>query len=147
MREHLPLFIRIGMAAILIAYGVEKLADPVNFLKAIHEYGILPTQPTWILNLAPSGIPMLEIAAGLCLLSGFLRRGAAVLMAAFLVLFTGAILWRTREVMGDTGQAFHEVAFDCGCGSGVVVIWEKTMFNLALILGTLHAGFRERVGA
>lgn len=147
MRPHLPLFIRIAMGAILIAYGVEKLNNPVDFLKAIHEYDILPAHPTWILNLAPSGIPMLEIAAGLCLLSGFLRRGASVLMAGFLILFTGAILWRTKEVMGETGQAFHEVAFDCGCGSGVVVIWEKTMFNMALILGTLHAGFRERASA
>ncbi|MFK5957042.1 MAG: DoxX family protein [Planctomycetota bacterium] len=142
MRNRLPFYIRIIMGCILIAYGVEKLQDPVAFLKAIHEYDILPAQPTWILNLMPSGIPLLEIAAGLCLISGFLRRGAAVLMSSFLVLFTAAILWRTFAVMQETGQSFSQVKFDCGCGSGVVVIWEKLMFNSILVLGTIHAGFR-----
>ena len=139
----LPLFIRLAIGVILIAYGIGKLADPVSFLKAIHEYGILPTDPIWLLNLAPSGIPLLEIVAGLCLISGFLRRGAACLMGTFLILFTGAILWRTFAVMDETGQKFMEVAFDCGCGGGVVVIWEKMMINAILILGTFHAGFRE----
>lgn len=141
--KHMPRFVRLAMGAILIAYGIEKLSDPVSFLKAIHEYGILPTEPTWLLNLAPSGIPMLEVFAGVCLITGFLRRGAAVLMSSFLVLFSMAILWRTFAVMDETGQKFMEVAFDCGCGGGVVVIWEKMMFNTILILGTIHAGFRE----
>lgn len=130
------------MGGVLIAYGVQKMMDPVSFLKAIHEYDILPSQPTWILNLAPSGIPILEIAAGLAFLSGILRRGAAVLMAAFLVIFTGAILMRTFGIMEETGQSFMQVQFDCGCGAGVVVIWEKMIFNTVLVLGTLHAGFR-----
>ncbi|MHC4379836.1 MAG: DoxX family protein [Planctomycetota bacterium] len=141
--KQMPLFIRLAMGAILIAYGVGKLADPVSFLKAIHEYQILPAEPTWLINLAPSGIPLLEITAGLCLITGFLRRGAATLMTAFLILFTAAILWRTFAVMDETGQKFTEVAFDCGCGGGVVVIWEKVMTNIILILGTIHAGFRR----
>jgi len=142
MRSNLPLIIRLFMGGVLIAYGVQKMMDPVSFLKAIHEYDILPSQPTWILNLAPSGIPILEIAAGLAFLSGILRRGAAVLMAAFLVIFTGAILMRTFGIMEETGQSFMQVQFDCGCGAGVVVIWEKMIFNTVLVLGTLHAGFR-----
>jgi len=142
MRSRLPIMIRFLMGAILITYGIEKLSDPVSFLKSIHEYDILPARPTWVLNLAPSGIPLLEITAGLCLITGFLRRGAAVIMSSFLVLFTAAILWRTFGIMDETGQAFTQVEFDCGCGAGVVVIWEKIMFNTILVLGTLHAGFR-----
>ena len=141
--KQMPLFIRLAMGAILIAYGVGKLSDPVSFLKAIHEYQILPAEPTWLLNLAPSGIPLLEITAGLCLITGFLRRGAASLMTAFLILFSAAILWRTFAVMDETGQKFTEVAFDCGCGDGIVVIWEKMMTNIILILGTIHTGFRQ----
>ena len=142
MRSRLPIMIRFLMGAVLIAYGIEKLSDPVSFLKSIHEYDILPTRPTWVLNLAPSGIPLLEITAGLCFITGFLRRGAAVIMSSFLVLFTAAILWRTFGIMDETGQSFMQVEFDCGCGAGVVVIWEKMMFNTILILGTIHAGFR-----
>ena len=51
MRSYLPLFIRVGVAALLISYGMEKLSDPVSFLKSIHEYDILPVKPSWILNL------------------------------------------------------------------------------------------------
>jgi len=80
----------------------------------------------------------LEIAAGICILTGFLRRGAALVMGGFLILFTGAILWRTLMVMQDTGEAFHTIPFDCGCGSGVVVIWEKLVFNTALIVGCFY---------
>ncbi|MDP7061312.1 MAG: DoxX family protein [Planctomycetota bacterium] len=138
MRDYLPLFIRVGVAALLISYGVEKFYDPVNFLKSIHEYDILPVKPSWILNLGPNVIPVMELAAGLCILSGFLRRGAAAFMGGFLVLFTGAILWRTFGVMDETGQAFHQIAFDCGCGGGEVVIWEKMVLNTALIVGTFY---------
>lgn len=147
MRERLPLLIRLAIGAILITYGVGKLSDPVSFLKVINEYQILPAHPTWLLNLMPNGIPLLEIAAGLCLITGFLRRGAAVLMGGFLVLFTAAILWRALQVMEDTGQLFREIEFDCGCGAGVVVIWEKLLFNSVLILGTFYAGFRRTPGA
>ena len=142
MKLNMPQLIRLLMGGVLIVYGVQKMMDPVSFLKAIHEYDILPTQPTWLLNLAPSGIPLLEIAAGLAFITGVLRRGAAVIMATFLVVFTGAILMRTFGIMEETGQSFMQVEFDCGCGAGVVVIWEKMMFNSILVLGTLHAGFR-----
>ncbi|MCP4091841.1 MAG: DoxX family protein [Planctomycetes bacterium] len=145
MRSYLPLFIRVAVAALLISYGVEKFQDPVNFLKSIHEYDILPVQPSWMLNLGPNVIPILELAAGLCILFGFLRRGAAVFMGGFLVLFTGAILWRTLGVMDETGQAFSEIAFDCGCGGGEVVIWEKMVLNAALIVGTFYCMFERGV--
>jgi uncharacterized membrane protein YphA (DoxX/SURF4 family) len=138
MRSYLPLFIRVAVAALLISYGVEKLGDPVNFLKSIHEYDILPVKPSWILNLGPNVIPILEIAAGLCILTGVLRRGAAAFMGGFLVLFTAAIFWRALTVMDETGQAFSEIAFDCGCGGGEVVIWEKLVLNTALIVGTFY---------
>lgn len=144
VRDVLPLLVRVAVAGLMITYGVEKMAGLEDFLKSIHSYGILPTRPPWILNLAADGIPVLEIFGGLCLLFGFWRRAASLVLALFLVVFTAAILWRTFQVMDETGQAFTEVAFDCGCGSGVVVIWEKTLFNLTLLLGTLYVGFRPR---
>jgi len=138
MMSYTPLFIRLAVAALLFSYGFEKLNDPVSFLKSIHEYDLLPTEPPWLLNFGPSLIPILEIAAGICILSGFLRRGAALSMGLFLIVFTGAITWRAFTVMSETGQSFASIEFDCGCGSGVVVIWEKLVFNTALIVGTFY---------
>ena len=138
MRSYMPLFIRLAVAALLFSYGFEKLNDPVTFLKSIHEYDLLPTNPPWMLNFGPNVIPILEIAAAICILTGFLRRGAALSMGLFLLVFSGAILWRALVVMDETGISFAEVAFDCGCGSGIVVIWEKLVFNAALIVGTFY---------
>jgi uncharacterized membrane protein YphA (DoxX/SURF4 family) len=134
----MPLFIRLAVAALLFSYGFEKLNDPVTFLKSIHEYDLLPTNPPWALNFGPNVIPILEIAAGICILTGFLRRGAALSMGLFLLVFSAAIFWRALVVMDETGVSFSAVAFDCGCGSGVVVIWEKLVFNVALIVGTFY---------
>lgn len=138
MRSYLPLFIRLAVAVLLIDYGLGKLSDPVSFLKSIHEYDLLPVKPSWILNLGPNVIPIMELAAGLCILTGLLRRGAAAFMGGFLVLFTAAIFWRTLGVMDETGQAFSKIVFDCGCGGGEVVIWEKLVLNIALIVGTFY---------
>lgn len=144
MRTTFPLLIRLAVVILLIDYGIEKLADPVTFLKSIREYDLLPLHPTWMINFLPSLIPMLEIAAGICILTGFLRRGAATIMSGFLLLFTFAIFLRTLDVMGAEGIPFAEVAFDCGCGSGVVVIWQKIVTNGALIAGTIYCAMPAR---
>jgi uncharacterized membrane protein YphA (DoxX/SURF4 family) len=146
MKDYMPLFIRVAVAALLVSYGVEKLGDPVNFLKSIHEYDILSTRPPWLLNFGPNAIPLLEIAAGVCILTGFLRKGAALTMGCFLVAFTGAIVWRTFDVMEATGQSFGEISFDCGCGGGVVVIWEKIVLNGALIVSTFYCMLERGFG-
>lgn len=133
-RVHLAVALVLG--AILLYYGVTKLGDPADFLKSIHAYGILPTQPPWLLNLSAIGLPWLEVISGLALLSGLFRRGAALLSCVVLVVFTAAIAVRAMQVMGADGTPFLELAFDCGCGSGTVIIWQKLLFNTALIVGT-----------
>ncbi|MFT7516641.1 MAG: putative membrane protein YphA (DoxX/SURF4 family) [Myxococcota bacterium] len=142
MRTRLPLLVRLGVAFILCTYGFEKLQDPVAFLKAIREYEMFPAEYYRLLNFSVSAIPVAEILAAICLATGFWRRGAAVVTSLLLIMFSTAILIRSFEIMADTGQAFSELVFDCGCGSGEVVIYEKIMFNLVLLLGVLHAGFR-----
>lgn len=138
----LPIVVRCAVAAILLAYGIEKMGSLSDFLKSIHSYGVLPTNPPWLLNLAANGIPMLEIVGGLFLLFGWCRRGTSAVVGLFLLVFSIAIFLRTLGVMDETGQAFAKVAFDCGCGNGEVIIWQKLLSNVALLLGVLYVGFR-----
>jgi len=56
-------------------------------------------------------------------------------------------LMRTFAIMDAESLAFTEVAFDCGCGSGVVVIWVKMIFNSSVILACVVAGFSRRKAA
>lgn len=143
--NRLPLrFIATALGIVLFVYGVQKLGEPSDFLKSIHAYGILPTQPPWILNLTAIGLPWLEIICGVALVLGPLRRGAAFLSSAVLAIFTAAILVRSFQVMGAEGTAFLDLAFDCGCGSGTVIIWQKLIFNGALIAGTAWVALVDR---
>ena len=116
-------------AAVLTIFAAAKLGDPAVFLKAVNGYGVLPTQPAWLINLAGAGVPWMEVAAVVCLASGLLRRGAAGILAGFLAVFTSAIVVRA---IGEAGGGFLVHAFDCGCGTGVVVVWQKVLSNLAL---------------
>ena len=127
-------------AAVLAVFAAAKLGDPAVFLKAVHGYGVLPLDPPWLLNLAGAGVPWMEVLAVLCLVSGLLRRGAAAVLGGFLALFTVTILWRAVD---EAGGGFLTYAFDCGCGTGVVVVWQKVLSNLVLF-GTLALVARRR---
>ena len=139
-----PRLVAMALGIVLLVYGVQKIGEPSDFLKSIHAYGILPTQPPWILNLTAIGLPWLEIVCGIALVLGPLRRGAALLSCAVLTVFTTAILMRSFQVMGAKDAAFFELAFDCGCGSGTVIIWQKLIFNGALIAGTAWVALADR---
>ncbi|MBC8370340.1 MAG: DoxX family membrane protein [Planctomycetes bacterium] len=143
MKSRLPLLIRLGVAAILASYAFEKLQDPVAFLKAIREYQLIPSEWFSLLNFSVSAIPITELLAAVCLAIGFWKRGAALITSLLLIVFSSAILIRSFEMMAETGEAFTQLQFDCGCGSGEVIIYQKLMFNLILLLGVIHAGFRD----
>ncbi len=147
MRAILVIIARLYAGLTLLIYGLPKLVEPSDLLKSTHTYGILPTQPPLFLNLTAVALPWLEILAGAAILLSPLRRGASTLSTVVLVVFTSAILMRTFAIMDAESLAFTEVAFDCGCGSGVVVIWEKMIFNSSLILACVVAGFSRRKAA
>ena len=131
--------------AALAWHALAKIADPVDFLKSIHAYGVLPEKPPLLLNLASALLPWVELLAGAALLSGRMRRGAA-LSSAFLVLtFTLAVAFRIPSEMEALGVGFLDLAFDCGCGTGVVVAWQKLAANLVLLTG-LWVAFRNAKG-
>ena len=131
--------------ATLAWYALAKIADPMDFLKSIHAYNILPEKPPLFLNLAAALLPWMELLAGASLLTGRMRREAA-LASVFLVLtFTLAVAFRIPSEMEAQGVAFLGLAFDCGCGTGVVVVWQKLAANLALLTG-LWVAFRNAKG-
>jgi len=74
----------------------------------------------------------LAILCGLLLLAGVAVRGTALVLVAMLVPFTLLILKRALAVAGAQGLAFCMVKFDCGCGSGEVLICHKLVENCLL---------------
>ena len=131
--------------AALAWYALAKIADPVDFLKSLHAYGVLPENPPLLLNLAAALLPWVELLAGASLLTGRMRRGAALASAFLVMTFTLAVAFRIPSEMEAQGVGFMALAFDCGCGTGVVVAWQKLAANLVLLTG-LWVAFRNAKG-
>ncbi len=139
-RTGLPLLaIRIVVGLIFIYMGSNKLADPIAFMKAIRQYHMLPDTPGIYLNLSAVVLPWMEIFAGTALLLGLHIRGAALSLIIMLAVFTPAVYLRALEVQRETPQSFFDIKFDCGCGTGVEVIWSKLLKNTGLFLLSVGA--------
>lgn len=123
---------RILIGGLFIYMGLSKALHPADFLKQVHAYQLVNTP--YILNSIAGTLPWFEVFCGLLLLAGVAVRGTVLVVIAMLVPFTLAILKRALTVAAAQGLSFWTVKFDCGCGTGEVVIWQKLIENTVLIL-------------
>lgn len=134
LREAGLLLARLAVGAVFVRLSLSKIAEPVDFLRAVRGYGILPEEPYWLLNVVALSLPWLELLGGLALLAGVLRRGVPAVLVLMLAAFTAAVAWRARGIQHELGYpSFCDVKFDCGCGTGVVEICPKIVENLLLL--------------
>ena len=76
-RTGVPLLVaRLFVGGLFGYLSYQKLADPLNFLKQVHEYGIFPTQPPELINSLAVIVPWLEMCCAVALLLGIFVRGA-----------------------------------------------------------------------
>ena len=96
----------LALAGVLIAAALPKISNPDQFALAVYQYQLLPTM---LVNPVAIYLPWLEIscAAALIVLPSA-RRGALLMVAGMLVVFTLAIAWVVVR-----GQAIP-----CGCFGG-----------------------------
>lgn len=131
----------LGVIFLFAAWG--KISDPATFAEAIYHYDIVPV---WLANLAAVTLPWVELAAGLCLVTGLWQRPAALLTGALLVFFIVllAITWA------------RGIDLDCGCIPGAsprnppqAILEDLVMLALAAVafLWRGHAGGGEAAGA
>lgn len=125
--------VRWGLGLTFITMGVAKVGDTVAFLKLLREYDLVAADQSLILNGLAIVLPWLEIWLGLLMVAGIAVRGSALTLLVLLVVFTGAIALRAQAIMGSEGLPLCAVAFDCGCGSGVVNVCNKMAQNTGLI--------------
>lgn len=135
----LPMLIRLFLGGLFLYMGVAKIGHPVEFLKQIRLYEMLPEHPPYYLNATAIVLPWLEVLCGVALIVGVWIRGAATQIAIMLCVFTPAIFMRALAIHNTEGTPFTDIEFDCGCGSGVVVIWQKLLKNSGLLLLAVFA--------
>ena len=133
------LIVRFVLGGLFIYMGINKLGHPIEFLKQIHLYHMLPESPPYFLNTTAIVLPWIEVLCGVLLVVGLAVRAAALQVLVMLSVFTPAILLRALAIRHETGTAFMDIAFDCGCGSGVVITWIKLLENSGLWLLASYA--------
>jgi uncharacterized membrane protein YphA (DoxX/SURF4 family) len=96
---------RVLVGAVLVVAGLLKLPDPAAAERAVRAYRLLPEA---LVPAAAFGLPVVEIAVGLALLTGVWVRTAALLAALLLAGYIAAIasVWA------------RGLSIDCGCFGG-----------------------------
>ena len=136
---------RMVLAWEFVSMGFSKALHPEEFLKLVHQYGIV-SDPL-LLNSIAAALPWFEVLCGLLLLAGVAVRGAALVLMGMLVPFTLVVLQRALQIVSARSIAFCAVKFDCGCGAGEVLICHKLAENSLLLLAAawLLFGYGRRL--
>jgi uncharacterized membrane protein YphA (DoxX/SURF4 family) len=127
-----PLLARWVLGGLFLYLGLYKALHPVDFLKLVRQYDMV-AGPV-LLNSVAAFLPWVEVFCGLLLVSGIAVRGAALMALGMIVPLTAAVLHRALAIHAVTSIPFCAVHFDCGCGTGEVVICYKLVENGLLIL-------------
>jgi len=134
----LPLLItRLVLGGLFVYMGIEKAINPIDFLKMVREYHMVPEQPPIILNLIAASLPWLEIWCGCLLIAGVALRGSALTLLVMLVGFTIVVALRALHIHNTQAIPFCAIEFDCGCGNGVEWICGKIPKNIGLSILSL----------
>jgi uncharacterized membrane protein YphA (DoxX/SURF4 family) len=120
------------LGALFVYTGLEKIWDPVAFLKLVRQYDLVQTPV--LLNSIAATLPWFEACCGALLLLGVAVRGTALTLVAVLVPFTAVVWHRALVLEAAKLIPFCAVKFDCGCGTGEVFICAKLLENFGLIL-------------
>lgn len=126
--------LRIALGLFFIYAGADKLSDPLAFAENIAEYDVFSIE---VSTIAARFLPVLEVLAGLTLVTGYGVLGGAAIIGTLNAIF--AVLIGVASARG--------LSIDCGCftGSG------KTgplhvFFNLALCALSIAIYWRAIVG-
>jgi uncharacterized membrane protein YphA (DoxX/SURF4 family) len=132
-REAAALLARWWLGCVFIYMGLNKaLPHPEYFLKLVRQYDMV-SSPI-LLNSIGAALPWFEVLCGMLLLAGVAVRGTALNLIAMLVPFTLIVLKRALAIAATSGTPFCAVKFDCGCGTGEVLICHKLVENTLLLL-------------
>ena len=132
------------LGLVFIWMGLSKALQPVEFLKLVRQYDVV--HGTLLLNSIAAALPWFEILCGGLMVAGIAVRGSALVLAGLLVPFTWMVLRRALALHSNV--PFCAIRFDCGCGTGEVLICHKLFENTLLTMAAaILVGARSTYGA
>lgn len=146
INDVLVLTTRCVVGGTFIYMGLTKALHPADFLRLLRAFDVVE-QPL-LMNGIAATLPWFEVLCGLLLCLGVAVRGTALGLVLMLVIFTGLVLHRALALQEAGGVPFCAIRFDCGCGTGEVLICGKLVENALLTLaGAILVGARSTYGA
>ncbi len=131
----IPMLIaRIVVGGRFLYLASKKIGGIPEFAKVLDTYAIIPRTPPWILNGTATYLPFLEVVLGLAVIFGVYLRSSFIVLLSMMLFFTCIIYMRGGELAAEKSLDYCKVAFDCGCGTGVVNVCEKLAENSVLIV-------------
>jgi uncharacterized membrane protein YphA (DoxX/SURF4 family) len=115
------LLLRLAVGGLFVYAALPKLADPLSFSDKVRNFRII--DDPWV-AWAAMGLPVLELAVGLCLLLRVLYPGALAAIVAMLVAFIPAL----------ASLIVRGIEEDCGCLSAKLTPDLQILVD-ALLLG------------
>ncbi len=120
LRSRLEIILSWLLGAVFLVACREKLMEPAAFAQVIHAYQILPD---FLINAAAVLLPWLELLAGICLITGFWRSGAAAICASLMAVFISASIFNLARGLN----------ISCGCFSNTTELVTSTTVIFTLI--------------
>lgn len=98
----LGILARMALGIVFLVAAWDKIVDPLAFAKIIRNYQILPDAAVAGVALV---LPWIEVVVGMCLVTGFAARGAALSACLMMAVFLSAMAWAQHK----------GIATQCGC--------------------------------
>ena len=108
---------RLLLGVVFLWASWDKILDPAAFARAVANYQIVPAS---VGNLSALVLPWIELVSGICLILNRWTRGSALITAALMAVFMGALGY----------NIFRGVDVSCGC----FTLDEKAPGNMWLYL-------------
>ncbi len=124
----LLLLFRVVLGGLFIYAGVVKIVDPLGFAQDIRNYRLVGQSLSFIVAVV---LPWLEVLAGVFLIAGIWKRGAALVITGLLVFFIVLTLVTMARGLDVDCGCFGSLSRKSGWG---VVLEDLAMLALGLCL-------------
>ncbi len=124
--ELLVLFLRIGLASILLTSAYTKIKEMAGHIESIRNYRILPSK---LVKTAGYVDVTVELLLGTCILVGLLFNGSVAISILLIGTYTLAIVINLKRGRTD---------LSCGCGGIVgenLLSWRLVLRNVGIMIG------------
>ena len=128
MHPVVGLLLRLTVGVVFLYACVYKIRDPRVFADGVLDFHMLPSALVVPFSLI---LPWIEAIAGICLVAGVLRRGAAALALLMLVAFMVAIAFAILRGIDISCGCFHATT------EGTRVAWMTLGRDLLIVVATI----------